>query len=324
MVTVLRSHGLSIAPQQSGLSFSVPPSRATLAEKAAVVANTRRDADATAATTKTVAAVINPDATVAITTAAALAAAARAMARGAAARDAASPPRPGATAAAAVPTRAAAAPTAPAVAAAAPQMTYSRNVSSGVGSVGAPGLVPGRLTLRRVDSSSPEPDGLVPQRLILRTVDAPSGTSADPDGLVPRQLILRRVDAPSAERRVGAPSAEPDGFVPRRLLVRACSFEKKVGQQRRGDGSSMLQRSVSFGHKSSSMLQRSVSFGRKAPRSSGSDEGALQLVPSVRHCPCYTPDRAAAYNPISCRWWTALPPQPCHTTQPPRHRSHRF
>ena len=243
MVTVLRSHGLSIAPQQSGLSFSVPPSRATLAEKAAVVANTRRDADATAATTKTVAAVINPDATVAITTAAALAAAARAMARGAAARDAASPPRPGATAAAAVPTRAAAAPTAPAVAAAAPQMTYPRNVSSGVGSV-------------------------------------------------------------------GAPSAEPDGFVPRRLLVRACSFEKKVGQQRRGDGSSML--------------QRSVSFGRKAPRSSGSDEDALQLVPSVRHSPCYTPDRAAAYNPISCRWWTALPPQPCHTTQPPRHRSHRF
>ena len=267
MVTVLRSHGLSTANQSGelGLSSSVPPSRAELAEKAAIVANTRRDADATAATTKAVAAVINPDAAVAITMAAALAAAARATARGAAAREAAAPRLPGAAAAAAaaaaVPTRAAAAvptraaavavPTrAAAVASAAP--TYSRNLSSGVGSVGAP--------------------------------------STEPDGFVPRLS--------SDVGSVGAPSAEPSGFVPRRIIGRACSFERKVGHQRRGDGNSVL--------------QRTVSFGRKASRSSGSGEGGqtgpLQLVPSVRHTPLLHP--LSCYIPIGCSLWTALPPQP--------------
>ena len=268
MVTVLRSHGLSTANQSGelGLSSSVPPSRAELAEKAAIVANTRRDADATAATTKAVAAVINPDAAVAITMAAALAAAARATARGAAAREAAAPRLPGAAAAAAaaaVPTRAAAAvptraaavavPTrAAAVASAAP--TYSRNLSSGVGSVGAP--------------------------------------STEPDGFVPRLS--------SDVGSVGAPSAEPSGFVPRRIIGRACSFERKVGHQRRGDGNSVL--------------QRTVSFGRKASRSSGSGEGGqtgpLQLVPSVRHTPLLHP--LSCYIPIGCSLWTALPPQPCY------------
>lgn len=53
--------------------------------------------------------------------------------------------------------------------------------------------------------------------------------------------------------------------------MRACSFERKIGQQRRGASTS-------------SMLQRSVSFGHKSRRSSGSGEGGqtgpLQLVPS--------------------------------------------
>ena len=70
--------------------------------------------------------------------------------------------------------------------------------------------------------------------------------------------------------------------------MRACSFERKIGQQRRGASTS-------------SMLQRSVSFGHKSRRSSGSGEGGqtgpLLLVPSVRHGPCYTPYRAAALQP---------------------------
>ena len=182
--------------------------------------------------------------------AAMLAAATRATARGAAAREAATarqlPKAAVAAAAAAVPTRAVeavptrAAPTAAVMASAAP-LTFSINVSSGVGSVGAR---PQRGTAL-VRSDSAQCCG--PQR-------GPCGTS----------------------------SAESDGFVPRQLIVRACSFERKVGQQRRGDASGML--------------QRSVSFGRKTPRSSGSSEGGqtgpLQLVPSVRHGPCYTPYRA--------------------------------
>ena len=84
---------------------------------------------------------------------------------------------------------------------------------------------------------------------------------------------------------VGRRSTE-SGTAPRRL-VRACSFERKVGQQRRGSNPN---------NSTCSMLQRSVSFGRKTPRSSGSGEGGqagpLQLVPSVRHGPCYIPYRA--------------------------------
>lgn len=55
-------------------------------------------------------------------------------------------------------------------------------------------------------------------------------------------------------------------------LVRACSFERKVGQQRRGPNPNNSTRSK---------LQRSVSFGqRPRRRPSGSGEDSLQLEPS--------------------------------------------
>ena len=59
IVTVLKSHGLSAAQEHSQLCPSAPSSRATLAEKAAIVAQTKRDADAAAATTKAVATTVD-------------------------------------------------------------------------------------------------------------------------------------------------------------------------------------------------------------------------------------------------------------------------
>jgi hypothetical protein len=307
IVTVLKSHGLSAVQQHSQLCPSAPSSRATLAEKAAIVAKTKRDADAAAATTKAVAAVINTDAAAAVTIAAALVSAARATARGAAAREVATARRPAAKraaakaaeAAAAKPTEAAAAvptaPTAEAVVPAAP-LTPSRNSSSGVGSSGAP--------------------------------------SAEPDS-----LRLRRLNMSSGDGSEGAPSAEPSAaplemsaFVSRKLVVRACSFERKVGQQRRGDDSGMLRRTLSFDkvQRGADKLQRRASFGRKNSRSSGRGEGgqtgALRLEPPVRHGPCYSLVVVhLCFIPISCSWRAALPPhEPSHTTQPPRHRSRRF
>ena len=255
IVTVLKSHGLSAAQERSPLGPSAPSSRATLAEKAAIVAQTKRDADAAAATTKAVAAVINTDASAAVMIAAALAAAERAKARGAKAREVDTGRRPAAKraaakaakaakAAAAKPTEAAAAvptgaaPTAEAVAPAAP-LTPSRNSSSGVGSSGAP---------------SAEPDSSRLSRLSMSSDNGGEG-------------------APSAE-----PSAAPlemSAFVSRKLVVRACSFERKVGQQRRGEESGMLRRTLSFDkvQRGADKLQRRASFGRKNSRSSGRGEG---------------------------------------------------
>ena len=252
IVTVLKSHGLSAAQERSQLCPSAPSSRATLAEKAAIVAQTKRDADAAAATTKAVAAVINTDASAAVMIAAALAAAERAKARGAAAREVDTGRRPAAKraaakaakAAAAKPTEAAAAvptgaaPTAEAVAPAAP-LTPSRNSSSGMGSSGAPNAEPDSSRLSRLSMSS------------------------DNGG----------EGAPSAE-----PSAAPlemSAFVSRKLVVRACSFERKVGQQRRGEESGMLRRTLSFDkvQRGADKLQRRASFGRKNSRSSGRGEG---------------------------------------------------
>ena len=80
----------------------------------------------------------------------------------------------------------------------------------------------------------------------------------------------------------GAPSAEPSAaplemsaFVSRKLVVRACSFERKVGQQRRGEESGMLRRTLSFDkvQRGADKLQRRASFGRKNSRSSGRGEG---------------------------------------------------
>ena len=113
----------------------------------------------------------------------------------------------------------------------------------------------------------------------------------------------------------GARTTE-SGTTPRRL-VRACSFERKVGQQRRGSNPnnstcSMLQRSVSFGRKT-----REVDYTLQLPL-----EDPLQpdRQPSVRHGPCATPllCYTSMQHPLGCSLWTALPPQPLHspTTQP--------
>ena len=76
----------------------------------------------------------------------------------------------------------------------------------------------------------------------------------------------------------GAPSAAPlemSAFVSRKLVVRACSFERKAGQQRRGEESGMLRRTLSFDkvQRGADKLQRRASFGRKNSRSSGRAEG---------------------------------------------------
>ena len=217
MVTVLSSHGLSTA--HPILSSSLTQDGATVAEKAAVVTDTRRGADATAAVTKAVVAVINPDAVGALAMAAARAAAARAAARGAAAREAGMVREEAVEAAAAA-----------------------------VATIAAPMILVAPHTHSSNYSSS------------MSTAGTHAGT---------------------APRRLG----------------RACSFERKVGQQRRGDVSSRL--------------QRSVSFGRRTPRSSGSGEGGqphtrggqsgtLQPVPTVRATPlsCYTP-----YDPTHLLSW---------------------
>ena len=100
-----------------------------------------------------------------------------------------------------------------------------------------------------------------------------SGTPAAPPADTPVDTpAAYPVDIPAGDTRSAESGTAPHG-APRRL-VRACSFERKVGQQRRGpnpDNStrSKLQRSVSFGHKP-----------RRRPSASG--EAALQLEPTVR------------------------------------------
>ena len=142
-----------------------------------------------------------------------------------------------------------------------------------------------------------------------------SGTPAPPPAAPPAVSTTPYPAAPPA-----APPAVGDT---RRHMVRACSFERKVGQQRRG---------LNPDNSTRSKLQRSVSFGQKPRRRpSGSGEDALQLEPTVRHVayawehgPYYTRYRGThlRYIPISCSWRVALPRhEPLHTSQPPRHRS---
>ena len=76
-------------------------------------------------------------------------------------------------------------------------------------------------------------------------------------------------------------------------MVRACSFERKVGQQRRG---------LNPDNSTRSKLQRSVSFGQKPRRRpSGSGEDALQLEPTVRHGVCM-----ALTTPVISRYTSTL------------------
>ena len=92
--------------------------------------------------------------------------------------------------------------------------------------------------------------------------------------------------ASASTSRPGTPKGArtTESGTPPRRLVRACSFERKVGQQRRGSNPD---------NSACSMLQRRVSFGRKTREVDYTlqMEDPLQpgRLPSVRHGPCATP-----------------------------------